>query len=157
METENIIEKAIKVDSVEDTEKKVILKSGKEKYFLWKHKQDGDQTKAFTQFQALPVQAGKIYEAQVSESPRSFTNEKGKLINYTERKINYFKTLQNHSYNALGQNQNPQGTSMYTQAPKTSPRGSNELTGAIETKLADIEGRIQLLEDAVFNPDIPTV
>jgi len=146
MDTENIVEKSIKVDSIEDTEKKVNLKSGKEKYFFWKHKQDGDQTKAFQQFQDknLSIQAGGSYEAQVTETPKSFTNEKGKLINYTERKINYFKTP------GGAKNSTPYSdSSKAPKAPYIAPQG---VTGVSLDEFNELKGRIQLLEDAVFNP-----
>lgn len=82
----------ISVTEISSDEKKITLHDGKLKYFFWKTKQDGDDTKANAQSQELKVQAGKTYEAEVEFEEREFVNEKGKTIKFTSRKILYFYT-----------------------------------------------------------------
>lgn len=82
----------INITELSSDERKITLNDGKLKYFLWKKKQDGDDTKAFNQFNSLGCQIGKVYEAEVEFEDREFVNDKGKKINYTSRKILYFYT-----------------------------------------------------------------
>lgn len=84
--------KTIHVDSVADNGKKLTLLDGKEKYGFWKNKQDGSETKAYSQYKSMRVEAGQDYPIAVKEEAKSFTNDQGKLINYTERNLMYFAT-----------------------------------------------------------------
>lgn len=87
---EELTFKTIKVDAVNDTEKKVTLMQGKEKYNFWKKKQDGSLTKAYQQFQEFRVMAGNEYPIAVKEEEKTFRNDQGKDITFMDRSIMYF-------------------------------------------------------------------
>ena len=85
-------QRTIKITGVESTEKKINLLDDKLKYNFWRTKKDGTPTKAELQFQKFRFIAGDKVEAMVEETPQTFVNEKGKKINFTDRKIAYFLT-----------------------------------------------------------------
>lgn len=87
-----LILKTIHVDSIQDSEKKVVLVDGKAKYNFWKKKTDGSETKAYSQFQAMHVSSGNDYPIAYKEEERSFTNEAGKDITFKDRSVMYFAT-----------------------------------------------------------------
>lgn len=82
--------KTIRVDAVNDTEKKVTLLAGKDKYNFWKKKQDGSLTKAYSQFQEHRVASGSEYPIAVKEQEKTFRNDAGKDITFVDRSIMYF-------------------------------------------------------------------
>jgi len=142
METTDVIDKVIKVESVEDTEKRVVLKCGNEKYSFYKRKQDGELTKAFTQFQDLRVSAGNQYQVNVSETKKSFTNDQGKLINYTERLVKYFISNK-ETY-----------TKPNPTAPEPVPQASPDALKELEKRVAILENIAGVYETDEINPNM---
>jgi hypothetical protein len=145
MEQTDVIDKVIRVESVEDTEKRVVLECGNEKYSFYKRKQDGELTKAFSQFQELRVSSGNQYQINVSETKKSFTNDQGKLINYTERLVKYFITNK-ETYNKP----NPTAPDPVPQAPQVSPDALKDL----EKRVAILENIAGVYETDEINPDL---
>ena len=86
----------ITITGINSAEKKMTLlyNDGREKKaYFWLTKKDGTQTKANEQFQKFRFNAGDSVEIAVKEQERTFTNDKGKEITYTDRNIAYFKTV----------------------------------------------------------------
>lgn len=83
------MQKRIIVDGFETTAngKKIIIKSGNEKYVLWKEKQDGHITRAYEGFQRANPSIGHSLDIFYKETERTFTNVQGKKINYKENTI----------------------------------------------------------------------
>lgn len=95
------MKKTVVVNTVQSTAKTIVIqsKTGEtyrngepkfDKFKIWINDQDGNPSRAYTQYQKLRPLAGDKLEAEVFEKEASFTNPAGKLINYTDRTINYF-------------------------------------------------------------------
>lgn len=120
--------KTVTLHGVESTDKTIsILEAtgeaynGKEKtnkYTIWKLDREGKPSKAYTQYQSLRPLAGDTFDFEVFEQPKSFVNDKGENIEYTQRTINYFyldpqgnptiapnapKSFESHEYGGYGQ------------------------------------------------------
>lgn len=91
--------KTLKIDSVSLHDvpygKEVVIVSGKDKYQFYNTKKDGNQTKAFEQFSKYKFGIGDVVKVKVGEKAKSFTDPKGKNVNYTERTILYFGEMDN--------------------------------------------------------------
>jgi hypothetical protein len=135
MDTQNA---TILIEGIEDTIKKVILKTAGAKFYFWKKKKDGQDTKAFTQFQDFNFRAGDAVEAAVKEEQRTFTNEKGKEITYMDRNIAFFLVQDNVPVAP----QTPR-----VEAPVASQTPSSEHSAALKAYLQQLETRIRVLED----------
>lgn len=122
------INKTILVESIEDKGKKIVLHHGKEKYGFWKQKQDGSETKAYSQFKSLRVEAGREYPIAVKEEEKSFVNEGGKEITFMERNVMFFATKE-------------AGEGYVTNAPKQEDRMEKmaEWAKGIEKRLSGLE------------------
>lgn len=90
--------KEIKIDSVNQTKTQYGLKvtfiSGKEKYNFFDKKRDGTNTKAWEQYRLYRYQVGDVVKIECTEQPKTFVNDKGKTVNYTDRKIMYFAEVE---------------------------------------------------------------
>ena len=131
MDTQNC---TIQITAVESTEKKIVLKDGNLKYYFWLKKKDGTDTKANQQFQKFRFATGDAVEAAVKVEQKTFTNEKGKEINFTDRNIAFFLVQDNAPVA-------PQRPQEAVQAPIT-PKVDTEL----EKRLKALEERILKLE-----------
>ncbi len=78
----------------------VIFHEGKNKYSFYNTKKDGSFTKAWEQYRKYGFSTGDLINAEVKEEQESFTNEKGKLVNFTRRTILYFNEVE-HSPDAV--------------------------------------------------------
>lgn len=91
--------KKIKIDSLSQDKTKFGIKitfiSGKEKYIFYNTKKDGTTTKAFDQFRRFGFNIGDTVEAEVKEEQKKFLDDNKKEVKYTERKIIYFKEVEN--------------------------------------------------------------
>lgn len=76
---------------------KTTIESGRNKYSFFSTKKDGNPTMAAEQFERFGFKVGDSVNAEVSEEDKSFTNKEGKLINYTERTIKFFETLNDNT------------------------------------------------------------
>ena len=81
----------IHIEAINEDAKRVTLIDGKLKFSFWKTKQSGEITKAYEQYQRYGFKSGQTVGAKVEEKAESFTNEAGKLINFTRRTILYFE------------------------------------------------------------------
>jgi len=86
----DIIDKTINISGVKDLGVRFEIMDGTTKYGFWKNKKDGDQTKAFTQWQDSQLEKGKQVTAGVKEESVTF-NKAGRDIGYTRRTILFFK------------------------------------------------------------------
>lgn len=76
----------IKIDSIEDKEKLVIIHSGKSKFKVWKIKTDGKTpTKAYTQLKDFKLSAGEMIAASFKVEDREYNGR-----DYKERTIMFF-------------------------------------------------------------------
>lgn len=121
--------KTIQVTSVASTPKQIsiqmatgeVYKNGEpkmEKYGIWLNDQDGNPSRAYTQYQKLRPIAGDKFDVEVFEKESSFTNQQGKLINFTQRTINFFYV--DGESNPVVSPQATQAT-VAPQQPKTAP------------------------------------
>jgi len=136
MDTKN---QTITIESTEDTEKKVILKCAGAKFYFWKKKQDGTETKAYQQFQKFNFRSGDSVDAAIKEQERTFTNEKGKEITYLDRNIAFF----------LVQDNVPVATQPQVdpQTPRVEAHSaSSEHSVALKAYLQQLETRLKALE-----------
>jgi hypothetical protein len=140
METTNA---TILIEGVEDTVRKVILKTAGAKFYFWKLKKDGNQTKAFQQFQDFNFRAGDAVEAAVKEEQRTFTNEKGKEITYMDRNIAFFLVQEGTPVASPQALQAPVSVS----TPKDNNQAVSEHSVALKAYLQQLETRIRVLED----------
>lgn len=140
METTNC---TITITAIESTEKKIVLKDGNLKYYFWKHKQDGNETKAFQQFQKFHFSTGDLVDAAVKEQERTFTNEKGKEITYMDRNIAFFLVQDNTPVATQTQNLPPRSP----ESPKNEKQAGSEHSAALKAYLQQLETRIRVIED----------
>lgn len=75
--------------------KKITLLAGGKKYDFFSTKQDGSLTKAYDQYQRFGYQIGQVVNAEVKEEQKTFVNEKGRTVPYTERRILFFEEVEN--------------------------------------------------------------
>lgn len=107
---------AIEVQKIEDSADKITLfeQTGEQKYptkySFFKKTQAGTESKAYTQFQELGVEAGKVYQIAVKET-KGVNKVSGKEVTY--RNIAFFYTGD---------------TSNIPEPFKTSPAGNSGLT-----------------------------
>lgn len=124
----DVIKKAIEVQKIEDSADKITLfeQTGDQKYptkySFFKKTQAGTESKAYTQFQELEVQAGKVYQIAVKET-KGVNKVSGKEITY--RNIAFFYTGD---------------TSNTTIDPKTLPRS--------DSKVEELSRRLDLASEA---------
>ena len=89
----------LKIDSVSQSKVQFGMKTtfacGDKKYSFFDTKKDKTLTKAFEQFRKHKFGVGDTIEAEVKEEEKSFTNEAGKVVNYTQRTILYFGIVEN--------------------------------------------------------------
>lgn len=142
----DVIYKTIHVDSVADNGKKITLIYGKEKYGFWKNKQDGSETKAYTQYKALRVESGQEYPIAVKEEAKSFTNDQGKLINFTERNLMFFATKEAGEGKVPHQAEN---TVEHNFEHKNEPVDLNVTVANMRAWATKIEKRVEGLETLV--------
>lgn len=121
--------KTITITGIESNERKIIILAGKDKHYFWITKRDGSHTTAYEQFQKFRFSAGDTVEIAVKEEERTFVNDKGKTIVYTDRCIMYFPSQDIHT-----------------------PRTPNEVGNYVsreefEAYKSKIEARIKYLED----------
>jgi len=94
----------------------IIEDENRDKYEFWSNKQDGQPTKAFTQFQAMRPLAGDMLEINYDEKPNTFTNQQGQVINAIKRNIAFF------TENPVARQSQPQDTTQNSiQAPPVNP------------------------------------
>ena len=74
---------------------KTTFLSGKNKFSFFDSKRDGGKTKAQEQYEKYNFKVGDVVTAEVKEEDKTFTNDKGKTINYTQRTILYFEEVEN--------------------------------------------------------------
>lgn len=88
----------LKIDGISEVPakfgNKVTIISGKNKYHFYSTKKDGNKTKAYEQYKLYRYQVGDVVKAEIDEKPDSFVNDKGKTVNYTDRKIMYFAEVE---------------------------------------------------------------
>lgn len=140
-----MIQKTIHIDSVESKEKKIILLDGKTKYNFWRSKKDGTQTKAEEQFQKFRFIAGDTVDAMVEETPESFVNEKGKKIDFVDRKIAYFMVQDNMPTKTISSPDAPQSPQT-SETPQTNTRVATPNLQGLETRIRELEERVLKLE-----------
>lgn len=121
----------IKIDSISQDKTqygtKITFISGKDKFGFYDTKKDGTKSKAYEQFKKFGFGINDVVEAEVKEEKKSFVNEKGKNVEYTERRVLFFNEIEN--------------TPTVTRATQMT---STQITPS------DLEARVKKLEDAVF-------
>lgn len=142
------MEQTIRVDGLENKTAKTgntkyIILSDDKKYEFYQNKADGTASVAYTAFDELSPKLGDVLIVYVDETPESFTNEQGKLINYTKRRITKFigraESHEKPKIDAGGVNS--------TQIYPTPPLPPNSvLQGDLTAKVAELEKRIEKLE-----------
>ena len=89
----------LKIDSVSQSRvpfgMKTTFACGDKKYSFFDTKKDKTLTKAFEQFRKHKFGVGDTIEAEIKNEEKSFTNEAGKVVNYTQRTILYFGIVEN--------------------------------------------------------------
>lgn len=94
---ENLKEKIITINSVTNLnpadQKPISFKDENgDKYIVWKFKKDGNETVAFSQFKVLPYGGdGSTVGIAYGEEPKTFTNQKGETVNFTQRTVMMLK------------------------------------------------------------------
>jgi hypothetical protein len=88
---DEVISRKINIDQVTKGDKMLKLEDGRVKYTLWKLKKDGTPTKAFEQWEQYELDQGMAVTAGIKEEEKSFENEKGDTILFTQRTILYFE------------------------------------------------------------------
>lgn len=73
--------------------KKVTFLAGGAKYSFFDTKKDGGYTKAYEQFKKYNYSVGDIVMAEVKSEEKTFVNNEGNTINYTQRTIIYFEEV----------------------------------------------------------------
>lgn len=113
---DQIDNKIITIAKIEQSAKafKITDQDG-DKYTLWIRKQDGNNTQAFDQYQIMGLMVGKIAYVGFKAEPATFTNDVGKVINYTQRTIISFREATNAPLN------NPQPEYQKKQTTQTEP------------------------------------
>ena len=93
------------------------IMDGRTKYEFWENKKNGDMTKAYEQFLAQELSVGTTATAGVDMKAEEFTNDKGKLIQFTRRTILYWAkpreedvAVQEHMDNAAESDSEPNTT-----------------------------------------------
>jgi hypothetical protein len=138
-------QKTIHITSVESTEKKINLFDDKLKYNFFRTKKDGTPTKAELQFQKYRFIAGDTIDAMVEEEPREFMGDKGKMIQFTDRKIAYFMEQDNTPVST----QNAQNATTSPETPQSSTNVASEHSAALKAFLAQMQKSIKDLEEKV--------
>lgn len=91
--------KQIKIDSLSQDKvqfgTKITIESDGKKYSFFDTKKDKSFTKAYDQFKRFKFGIGDVVSAEVSEEEKSFVNEAGKNVKYTQRTILYFQESDN--------------------------------------------------------------
>jgi len=131
------MKKEIKITGIESTPLKIILLQDKLKYNFWIKKQDGTETKAYQQFQKFRFTAGDVVVAEVVEQEKSFVNEKGKDIAFTDRTIKFFYTMD-------------EDTPQSHQTPKIEAQGVQTLEADIDVLEEKINALTQKLNNVQF-------
>jgi hypothetical protein len=138
--------------------KKFTLKSGKDKYFFWMFKQDGNKTKAFEGFEQLSIQIGKSYEAEVEFEEKEFVNEKGKNIKFTSRKILFFYTASpGFTQEATRPATTPQATSTPSFDQVALERRIKESFEIRDARIAELEKKVDHLININKEPELDDV
>lgn len=130
--------KTITITGIESNERKIIILAGKDKHYFWITKRDGSHTTAYEQFQKFRFSAGDTVEIAVKEEERTFVNDKGKTIVYTDRCIMYFPSQDIHT---------PRTPNIDLQAPPKQEVGNYVSREEFEAYKSKIEARIKYLED----------
>ena len=127
----------IKISSISEDAtqygKKITIIDGKLKYSFFDSKRDGNKTKAFEQYEKYGYRIGDTISAEVKEEEKTFTNDKGKQVTFTQRTILYFEEVENTP--TFGKN--------------TPPAPSNDKFEQIMFKLEDIEAKIGSLVEFI--------
>ena len=152
------------VESVEDTEKKIILKNGNLKLSFFKTKLDGTESKAFTTFKTLGYLAGKTIKVGVVEEPGEFKDDKGATKNFFYHNIIWLgqpdgqAQYQPPAYPqtqtpapVTTQTPTPQVTNTPQQTPAEAPTGTIPPANATENQqaLADVVSKEKQEEDLI--------
>lgn len=94
---DNLKEKIVTINSVtnlnpEDPKPVKFKDENGDSYTVWKFKKDGNETVAFSQFKVLPYGGdGATVGIAYSEEPKSFVNQKGETVNFTQRTVMMLK------------------------------------------------------------------
>ena len=127
---------SIKIESIQQDDKKVTLIEGSKKYGFWRTKKDGGETKAFSQYKKYGFQVGDSVNAEIKEEPATFTDPKGKEVNYTRRTILYFQEIED---TPVFNRQSPQ-VPVHGEIPANSQsEGINERLRALEARVYTLE------------------
>lgn len=150
------MKKTLKLVGIESDLKKITLledggrtnKEGEpkyEKYKIWITKKDGNQTKAYTQFQAINPRAGDSFDLEVAEEEKEFNGFK-----YMDRTVMFFYTQEGTPVASPQAPQSPQTS----ETPQSGTIPQSEHTVAqrafIQTMVADIKelkDKVKRLED----------
>jgi hypothetical protein len=86
--------------------------------------------------------SGTTVQAMVEESDKTFVNDKGKTINYTDRKIMYFMDGKPSQQAPINPTQNFE---QFVNTP-SQPKPSNADFDTIAVKVSELESRVETLE-----------
>ena len=117
---ENLKEKIITISGVTNlnpTDPKPISFKDEngDKYVLWKVKKDGQKTLAYQMFSLLPYGGdGATVGVAYNEEPKTFVNNEGKEISFTQRMVVVVKKPNE----VRAENQTPNTPKLATQAPR---------------------------------------
>jgi len=145
MEVENQNKVAINVTGIESKDGKVTLLMQEEgrkyptKYSFFMMKQDGQPSKAFTQFTELGVQIGKVYVAEIKETVKQ-NPMSGKDVTY--RNIMWFYTGKDATLTSVPkQTKNAPQVNLEALTAKIAEGFSTR-----DAKIKDLEKRVHILE-----------
>lgn len=111
---------------------KVTLIDGRKKYSFFDTKKDGSHTKAFEQYTKFQFKVGNVVSAEVAEEEKTFVNDKGKSITYTQRTIMYFEEIE---HTPTVSDSKPPVVSQDT-------KDLMEYAKALESRISTLEGKL---------------
>lgn len=142
--------KTIKVSSIQDNGLKIVLLEDKDKYNFWKNKKDGSETKSYSQFKSMRVEAGKEYPIAFKEEEKTFTNDSGKQVTFMDRSIMYFATQE------AGNGSVPVSKPVQKNQSSTLPTSfTEEVLERIEALELEVFGKQEKEEDELKIEDVP--